>query len=703
MKIYELEVSNYKSLENYGMPLRFSSLNLLIGENDSGKSALLDAIQILFGYKEVKDIDFYDPKKAIKIKTRLSEVRQSFLCKEMDFLNSEYDFMDPSREPPYLKFEDELHQIENYSFYEDFRQFYIDYKENFTVTFEKIFRLESKKIISDRDIQFSYPLKQNKHLHNLLKNHEFIDYMTKEIEKINNEFGFYSLNGGNDIYIDSERTIFLYDLKNDSIIYRINKIINSKLYSECPWKIKENLLDILSEKKLVIHSLSSIMLPPEKLTPEELGLDEYNPYVNFFSTVDLDIEKISNILFMDNFEALLNIDKTKDDDTLEREIYDHLNNELKNFLLEKLFNSKENLELFNKIKDNLNFLLNKLLPNKTILDIDFSLQDANKIEKYLKPTIKLRSLECGREIEVKNKSQGYLRKLLITDFLLLTKNIGLENENGRIILIEEPEIHMHISAQKEIISLLKENLLEGSSQVFITTHSHTMIENIDLENIFVFHKDLASGITDIKNLRQINIFDREEILTEITSSLGISNMDLLFLKKAILLVEGAHDAAFIKGLCERPEFAIDTEKILFKITEGQANIFYYVGLGEFLKLKTILIYDNHEFNHRDTKKIMGNPYISDSLKKEIFKIVVLEEQDILNYFDFEYVAKYKGIPKEKLPQKNQKIGMKEFLKKNSKWLSPKEIEYLARTMPKIPEELTKNIMNFLKLLIDFNK
>ena len=85
MKIYELEVSNYKSLENYGMPLRFSSLNLLIGENDSGKSALLDAIQILFGYKEVKDIDFYDPKKAIKIKTRLSEVRQSFLCKEMDF------------------------------------------------------------------------------------------------------------------------------------------------------------------------------------------------------------------------------------------------------------------------------------------------------------------------------------------------------------------------------------------------------------------------------------------------------------------------------------------------------------------------------------------------------------------------------------------------------------------------------------------
>ena len=87
MKIYELEVSNYKSLENYGMPLRFSNLNLFIGENDSGKTALLETIQVLFGYKEIKDIDFYDPEKEIKIKARLSEIRQSFIENTRSLLN----------------------------------------------------------------------------------------------------------------------------------------------------------------------------------------------------------------------------------------------------------------------------------------------------------------------------------------------------------------------------------------------------------------------------------------------------------------------------------------------------------------------------------------------------------------------------------------------------------------------------------------
>lgn len=83
MKIHELEVSNYKSLENYGMPLHFDNLNLFIGENDSGKTAMLEAIQILFGYLEVKNIDFYNPEKEIKIKARLSEVRQRFIEDKM--------------------------------------------------------------------------------------------------------------------------------------------------------------------------------------------------------------------------------------------------------------------------------------------------------------------------------------------------------------------------------------------------------------------------------------------------------------------------------------------------------------------------------------------------------------------------------------------------------------------------------------------
>lgn len=148
MKIHELEVSNYKSLENYGMPLHFDNLNLFIGENDSGKTAMLEAIQILFGYLEVKNIDFYNPEKEIKIKARLSEVRQRFIEDKMRFKNLDRDPFDESNsEPEFLKFEENLDSLKDYSFYEDLKKFYLDYKDNFIIAFEKVFKIESNKII----------------------------------------------------------------------------------------------------------------------------------------------------------------------------------------------------------------------------------------------------------------------------------------------------------------------------------------------------------------------------------------------------------------------------------------------------------------------------------------------------------------------------------------------------------------------------
>jgi len=48
--------------------------------------------------------------------------------------------------------------------------------------------------------------------------------------------------------------------------------------------------------------------------------------------------------------------------------------------------------------------------------------------------------------------------------------------------------------------------------------------------------------------------------------------------------------------------------------------------------------------------------------------------------------------------------MKKFLEKNNKNLNLKDVEYLSRSMPKVPKELTDKIINFLKLqLIDFEK
>lgn len=704
MKIYELEVSNYKSLEIYS-PIRFSNLNLFIGENDSGKTAVLEAIQVLFDHSKIKYVDFYTPGKEIKIKARLSEIRKDFLIYKMHLLNPDWDF---DVVPPVVmrfNFEEEgLNLLKNYCFYEDLKQFYLEYMENFTITLEKVFRIESNKIICKKGTYFSYAIKQSKYIYKLLQNKEFMNLMDMSVKDINARMENFKPRSNEEPDQDNFISELEYNFDLDSIIYRIAKLINSNLYSSCSWKLHEGLADI--NPSAINLDLLDNKTSSTTLDIDGIGLEEkYTPYLNYFSASELNCDQICQLLYNDQFEAILNLDKTINDPKLSQDIYVFLNSKIKEYLLERVNSSSDGQGYFNAVKENFISLLNKLNLNKNLaLDFNFSLKKLENIGNSLEPTLKIISLERGREIDISNKSQGYLRKLLICDFLLEVQNIGSENENGKILLIEEPEIHMHINAQKEIISLLKESLAESDNQVFITTHSHTMIEGMDLKDVYVFRKDPLSGITDIKNLKQIGIFDGEEIEDALISSMGVSNTDLLFLKKVILLVEGEHDKAFIKGLCERPEIAIDTEKILFKHTIGQASIFYYAGLGEFLNLKTIIFYDNHELNHKDKERLKNNPYISDMLKNNIFKIEVFDKPDILDYFDYEYVADYKHIPKEKLPQKNQVITMKEFLKKNNKKLDTGDIEYLAREMGKIPKELTDKVINFLKLqLMIFSK
>ena len=697
MKIYELEISNFKCLENYKLPFRFSNLNLLIGENDSGKTALLEAIEILLSYREIKAMDFYNPNKQIKIKARIYEINPGFLDAEMDFIDYDAD-MDGTD----LKhsFEDEgINNLKNFSFSEDLRKFYLDYKDRFTIIIENTYWIENSEIKSKSERYFYNPTEESRYLKALISNKDFIDFMGKNIKEINEELSYLQNSNENiEPGIENYDIFPVFGLK--SIAYRIAKIINSRLYDNFNWLIEQD----LTRESLLLGIKSAKELGTVPIESFSVKRTFISPYVNYFGTSDLDSEKVCQKIYEDQIEALLNLEKTINSESLQKEIYIHLNNALRDFLSNKIKSSEESMNYFNDIKNDFIDLLNKLNINNIDLNIDFSLRDFDRLKKYIEPTLKISAIESKRCIDISNKSQGFLRKLLICDFLLLTKNLGSDNPGGRIILIEEPEIHMHINAQKEIIAVLKENMLDSDSQVFITSHSHTMIEEIDLEDIYVFKKDVGTGLTNINNLKQIGIFNRDEIINDMILSLGVKNTDLLFLKKVILLLEGPSDVAFIKGLCERPENAIDTEKILFKHTIGQASIFYYPGLGEFLNLKTMIIYDNHGLNYIDSERLKNNPYINDQLKRNSFKIEMPEKSDILDYFDFEYIAEYKKIPKEKIPQKNQNISMKKFLEKNNKELDFKDIEYLSRSMPKEPKEFIDKIINFLKLsLLDLSK
>ena len=355
-----------------------------------------------------------------------------------------------------------------------------------------------------------------------------------------------------------------------------------------------------------------------------------------------------------------------------------------------------NIDIYNEKLDDLYFRippeihrLNELIDLLFSPKIDFILRQGNK------------------SIDLIQKSQGFLRKMLITDFLmLLAEERNDQNLDGvviidkiektvknKIVLIEEPELHLHYNAQKTIMKLIKEKLSNSDNQVFITTHSHFIIENSSYENIYLFKKSSDSDITEIDNILSFN--KDIGLLEKLQANLGLKKTDLLFLKKLIVIVEGQNDTAFIKGLCKRPEYGINPEEILFLNAEGQANINYYIGLGDFLKIKVLVIFDNHPKNIETKNRILTNPYKSEELTESIMKIIILDKPDILNYLDLEIVEKYFSISKNSINLKDN--NLKDILFNKGKHLTTEDVEFLAYQISKVDNELENKIINTIKL------
>lgn len=76
--IKELKVKNFRSLKNVKIPLE-EDLTVLIGENDSGKTSIVDAFKIMFESKEPEIDDFYWGTDEILIKVEINDV--SFIKK----------------------------------------------------------------------------------------------------------------------------------------------------------------------------------------------------------------------------------------------------------------------------------------------------------------------------------------------------------------------------------------------------------------------------------------------------------------------------------------------------------------------------------------------------------------------------------------------------------------------------------------------
>ncbi len=132
-------------------------------------------------------------------------------------------------------------------------------------------------------------------------------------------------------------------------------------------------------------------------------------------------------------------------------------------------------------------------------------------------------------LEISNGGSGFLQFLLLAAFLYVHEN--------SILLIDEPDSHMHVRLQQGMYDWLQEMAIRNNVQLLISTHSEVLINSTDVDCIYTFFGDVPTQVQGekkqvieaLKNISVIDILNAQD-------------------KKFILFAEGINDLRIMKSL-----------------------------------------------------------------------------------------------------------------------------------------------------------
>lgn len=143
---------------------------------------------------------------------------------------------------------------------------------------------------------------------------------------------------------------------------------------------------------------------------------------------------------------------------------------------------------------------------------------------------KERNISSKRDLMV--EGSGFLQWLSVFALAL--------DKNNDVLLLDEPDAHLHSSLQSLLIEKLEKICKENSKQILMVSHSSELIKLIDYQKLL-----------HVENLKAEYLKNNEEkvLVLEGLGSKYFPLLDSIIKNRNIFLIENASDARIIKSLC----------------------------------------------------------------------------------------------------------------------------------------------------------
>lgn len=187
--------------------------------------------------------------------------------------------------------------------------------------------------------------------------------------------------------------------------------------------------------------------------------------------------------------------------------------------------------------DKITFNDKKFIPSLNMLGSK-ALEELNETERQALFRVILEKLSLGLDHAGKSHGLGYSNLLFMaTELMLLSQS----SDEFPLLLIEEPEAHLHPQLQMKFLKYLTED--QPNLQCILSTHSPHFASKAPLENLIIMNSGIAFPLR-----RECTLLDSDDY-PFLAKFLDVSKANMFF-AKSVLIVEGDGENILLPTIAE---------------------------------------------------------------------------------------------------------------------------------------------------------